>query len=226
MEPFMQSESTRKTCTRCKEIKNTSDFHRSSRRADGLNPWCKTCAISNARSWYQQNKNQRGKPIDPQDEKPLLVACATCKTELPATTKFFWKSTVGKHGIQASCKKCTMAVRKAFNAKHREEIGQKRSEYYRKRRIDVMRHYCNGHDPSCVCCGESRYEFLSFDHVNGGGTKHVKQIRQTAIWKWIESNGYPLGFQILCHNCNMAKGIYGKCPHQAERKSASNIVKD
>ena len=25
---------------------------------------------------------------------------------------------------------------------------------------------------------------------------------------------YPPGYQVLCHNCNLAKGFYGSCPHQ------------
>ena len=34
--------------------------------------------------------------------------------------------------------------------------------------------------------------------------------------KWIMANNYPNGFQILCHNCNFAKGHSkdGKCPHE------------
>ena len=30
--------------------------------------------------------------------------------------------------------------------------------------------------------------------------------------------GYPKdGYQLLCHNCNCAKGWYGACPHTEER---------
>jgi hypothetical protein len=28
------------------------------------------------------------------------------------------------------------------------------------------------------------------------------------------TNGFPSGFRTLCHNCNMAKGLYGTCPHE------------
>lgn len=30
--------------------------------------------------------------------------------------------------------------------------------------------------------------------------------------RWLEANGYPAGFQVLCANCNMAKQS-GGCPH-------------
>jgi hypothetical protein len=30
-----------------------------------------------------------------------------------------------------------------------------------------------------------------------------------------EYNEFPDGFQVLCHNCNLAKGYYGECPHNS-----------
>ena len=37
---------------------------------------------------------------------------------------------------------------------------------------------------------------------------------KTVLLKWIIKNNFPKGFQILCHNCNSAKAVYGKCPHE------------
>ena len=65
----------------------------------------------------------------------------------------------------------------------------------------------------CACCGEATYEFLSFDHINGGGTRHKRQRETKHIEQWLKQNGYPEGFRILCHNCNAARGFYGYCPH-------------
>ncbi len=39
------------------------------------------------------------------------------------------------------------------------------------------------------------------------------------LFKWIINNGYPDYLQILCLNCNKAKGSYGKCPHEFENSS-------
>lgn len=33
------------------------------------------------------------------------------------------------------------------------------------------------------------------------------------LYAWLHANKYPDGFQVLCHNCNMAKGFYSRCPH-------------
>ena len=82
-------------------------------------------------------------------------------------------------------------------------------------RIQVLNAYSNN-SPSCVCCGESEIKFLAIDHINGEGNEQRKQIgrRGTSFYRWLKDNNYPKGFQLLCHNCNMAKGFYGECPHQ------------
>ncbi len=64
----------------------------------------------------------------------------------------------------------------------------------------------------CACCGEKEYKFLGFDHIDGGGNKHRKVTKNKTV-KFLIENNYPDTFQILCHNCNLAKGFYGECPH-------------
>lgn len=67
----------------------------------------------------------------------------------------------------------------------------------------------------CVCCGETHSAFLSIDHVNNDGCKHRKTIgRGSNIYAWLSANGFPAGFQVLCHNCNHGKHLNGGvCPH-------------
>lgn len=67
--------------------------------------------------------------------------------------------------------------------------------------------------PECACCGLDQWQFLTIDHVNGGGNQHRKSMGVTSIFRWLKANNYPPGFQVLCHNCNLAKYIYGQCPH-------------
>ena len=81
-----------------------------------------------------------------------------------------------------------------------------------KVRMKVLEHY-GGIPPKCACCGETHFEFLSIDHINGNGTKERRQYGSKLAYSLIR-RGYPEGYQILCHNCNQAKGYYGKCPHQ------------
>lgn len=70
----------------------------------------------------------------------------------------------------------------------------------------------------CVCCGEAERVFLAIDHVNNDGAAHRKTAPANArggFMEWLKRKGFPSGFQILCHNCNMAKHLLGACPHQS-----------
>ncbi len=90
--------------------------------------------------------------------------------------------------------------------RHRR-TGPKRLVAYREA---VFRHY----GTRCACCGEVRSEFLQIDHVDGGGNRHLKQVRQ--MYRWLYTHNFPPGFQTLCANCNWAKGRFGICPHRRE----------
>jgi hypothetical protein len=94
----------------------------------------------------------------------------------------------------------------------RDETNRKQREYKFLLRSEVLVHYGN----KCQCCGESMQEFLSIDHINGGGNKHKKITGGAGYptYLWLKNNNYPDGFQVLCHNCNQAKHIYKICPHQ------------
>jgi len=68
----------------------------------------------------------------------------------------------------------------------------------------------------CKCCGETLEAFLSLDHVNNDGAAHRKQTDRRKLYKWLQREGYPPGFQVLCMNCNFGKARNGGvCPHQA-----------
>jgi len=89
-----------------------------------------------------------------------------------------------------------------------KELNQK-SEL--KLKLDVFNHYSNG-TMKCKCCEETILEFLSLDHINGGGNRQRNQYG-SKLYRKLRKASYPSGFQILCYNCNMAKGFFGKCPH-------------
>jgi hypothetical protein len=68
---------------------------------------------------------------------------------------------------------------------------------------EVFQHYGNG-TVSCVKCGFDDARALSIDHINGGGRKHIKQIRGN-FYKWLAKNNFPKGYQTLCMNCQWIK---------------------
>lgn len=97
------------------------------------------------------------------------------------------------------------------------KCDEKRAETQLKDKQEVLSHYGN----ICQCCGEHRIEFLTIDHINGDGAEHrrnspAKGGRSTYLW--LRRNDYPSGYQVLCFNCNIAKGSSGECPHQTERR--------
>lgn len=109
-------------------------------------------------------------------------------------------------------KKIRSENQKKWHLKNRDLILEKQKEYRLKIKLEVFSHYCNG-EIKCQCCSEKIIEFLSIDHVDGGGTKHRKQIGRGNLYRWLINNNFPNNYRVLCHNCNQAIGIYGKCPH-------------
>jgi hypothetical protein len=125
-----------------------------------------------------------------------LRTCPGCK--LPRLVEEFGKNRQRSNGLNSYCRSC---------ANSRGRMIAQRS------RLAVLRHYSHG-DPVCACCEETRLEFLSIDHINGGGGKHIREIGSN-LARWLTKQGFPDGYRVLCHNCNFALGHYGYCPHQA-----------
>lgn len=103
---------------------------------------------------------------------------------------------------------------------NRERFNEICRKSRNKLRKEVLEHYSKG-KMVCKCCNEDAIEFLAIDHIEGGGNKHRKSISKsnspnTSIYQWLRKNKYPIGFQVLCHNCNMAKSLYGECPHSKQ----------
>jgi transcriptional regulator with XRE-family HTH domain len=135
---------------------------------------------------------------------PDVVACTKCRRMLPRTTEFF-QPIKRASDFETRCKSCAALQRR---------------DRHQKYRLDTLRHY-GGDPPRCACCDERLIEFLAIDHVNGGGNAHRREIKRTrsasSFSLWLKQEGYPPGYRVLCHNCNMAIGFYGRCPHKGSK---------
>lgn len=125
------------------------------------------------------------------------------------------------------CKSCVNKYMADYY-RNNENVRKRMSESYkrsrRKLRIQVLSHYSKG-TPKCNCCGETMYEFLSIDHINNDGAKHRKEkITSKMLYQWLVKNNYPENFQVLCMNCNFAKGHYGFCPHNKKTTSEEAVL--
>lgn len=114
---------------------------------------------------------------------------------------------------------------KEYRAKRGEELLALKRRYWVNLRLKVLSHYSKG-TLHCACCQEFTYEFLSIDHINGGGNQHRKKLGSKYIYSWLIQNNYPTGYQVLCHNCNMAKAFYKQCPHQTWRNEIKSILQN
>lgn len=94
----------------------------------------------------------------------------------------------------------------------------------RRIRRRASREACfNAYGTKCACCGETERAFLTFDHVAKDGAAHRKQIGTGGhLCEVLERDGFPPGFQVLCHNCNWARSALGACPHKDSSKAWSS----
>lgn len=165
-----------------------------------------------------------------------MLKCSTCG-EMKDESEFYKSSKT--RGYYYRCKECQRKRRRKYYKEHRDlelaraieyrrtherDLAKERkwSRNRRKRiRLEVLKHY-GGDPPKCACCGESIIEFLSIDHIYGGGNQHRKKIfgrkgrAGFSFYCWLKRNGFPEGFQVLCYNCNCAKAYCGICPHQLD----------
>lgn len=56
----------------------------------------------------------------------------------------------------------------------------------------------------CVLCGETHWEFLTIDHINGGGHRHREKVGNGyRFYKLLKEQGFPKDeYRLLCSNCN------------------------
>ena len=111
-----------------------------------------------------------------------------------------------------SCKECYGKARYLWFKKSpervRKHLARGRSMHLQCRLEAIARY-----GGKCSCCGETALEFLAMDHIDGGGSRHRRSL-QWHLYEWLKRQGFPPGFRVLCHNCNLSRGYYGFCPHE------------
>lgn len=97
------------------------------------------------------------------------------------------------------------------------EERKRRNQQARKDIFKLRKEALAQYGGDCQCCHENRNEFLAIDHIYGC-TKELRKEQGggNTFYRWLKRNGFPSGYQVLCHNCNMAKAFHGYCPHQKD----------
>lgn len=178
-----------KTCSKCQQNKQATEFTISPRNKDGLRAHCKGCH----RQYYYRDRSRWQNTV-PVDEK-ICHKCGQKKTQV-----HFHKNKNNHTGLAHSCKECYKAYWKSYYAKnkntlnrrgklHRQRYPEQHATYERKKRyglteqeytalLDQQEHRCK----ICLCIFDNN---IHVDHCHS--TKKVRGL--------------------LCSTCNTGLGM-------------------
>lgn len=149
------------------------------------------------------------------------IATKDCPPCAKARQRAWYAAYVDKRGKEAVAQQRSDGWRdKKQDPEYLERNRERGREYWRALRHEVIMAY-GGY--VCACCGETEPLFLEIDHVQNDGAAHRRALGYpgngkggcSSTLKWIKSNGFPRGFQVLCANCNKGKDRNGGiCPHK------------
>jgi hypothetical protein len=105
-----------------------------------------------------------------------------------------------------------------YNYRCNECKNMKSRQLDRVHKFEAIKHYSNGMI-ECKCCKENIFQLLTIDHLNNDGMAHRRRINRMSVYRWLNLNNFPEGFQVLCFNCNSCKGFQGECIHKLQEVS-------
>ena len=129
-------------------------------------------------------------PFDSSGQK----RCPACK-EFKPTNQY---GTAKNGRVPSRCLLCSARAGRIRGKRERSDL-----------RVETIRAYGG----RCACCQEDMFEFLAMDHINGRGGN--RRDRGDKLLRRLKREGYPCGYRVLCHNCNLSFGFYGYCPHNS-----------
>lgn len=144
-----------------------------------------------------------------------MKKCRICKKFKPFR-EFHKNRQSRKDGLEWFCKKCSIKRMAEWRNKNPNNVRAINKRSKDKCRLEVLIAY----GKKCRCCGEKTIEFLGIDHVNNDGNKERKKLKMNGsrFYSYLRKMKFPKGrYQVLCHNCNLSKGFYGRCPHKSSQ---------
>lgn len=115
-----------------------------------------------------------------------------------------------------------LARDKEYTKRNLHWISKRNGEKKKRMKLSVKM-YLGG---KCACCGEREPEFLTVDHIHGGGSKirNKQGFRRNEVYYWEIYRAMKSGvsvaskYQLLCSNCNLSKHLGGMCAHKRSTK--------
>lgn len=122
-------------------------------------------------------------------------------------------------GLQLICREAMREYQRDYRRRNRERVASYNKRYYGGFRERILAAYGG----ACSCCGEDISEFLTIEHRGGIVPEHHRyangrRIGGVNLYKVILEEGCPDEYCLLCWNCNCARGAFGECPHEAQRR--------
>jgi hypothetical protein len=186
---------TTKLCTEC-GITLVAEANWSKAQVNRLRYICRQCEAARVRHWrLNRSEPVAGLPKNLVQHNNPVKVCKDCRTELILREN--WAETRAKQRYYI-CNPCESA--------HIQAIA-------RQRKTALMEKYGG----VCACCGETRIEFLSIDHINGGGKYERESLNPSAFYRKLRREPKREDLRVLCMNCNHSIGLYGYCPHEREQ---------
>jgi hypothetical protein len=130
--------------------------------------------------------------------------CAPCRKATRGKRRELWQQRI-EAGL---CTRCGAAPHKQG-----AQMCAPCADYQMTPRRRLKEAIISAYGGKCACCGEADSRFLTVDHVQNDGAEERRQIGHWNILANIRRQGFPDRYQLLCYNCNCAKGVYGSCPH-------------
>ena len=155
---------------------------------------------------YEEKRKSKGLCYTCGEQRVLRSSrCNSCRTK--RLQVYQSKKSAGICIIQG----CTSKSRN--NRTTCEVCSKKISDEGRRIKQTVLNYY--GQKCNCECeCKVTKFEWLTIDHKNNDGAtqrKEGKSDKGVKGYRKIIRSGFPDDLQILCWNCNCAKGMYGRC---------------
>ncbi len=165
----------RTVCSGCSERASTiSKARYLANKTAGLCPYCGKEKSNDDYACEVCAAKQAGHKLNWYNDRKILGVCTQCNAA-PATPGFI------------HCPPCRKMISARVLTAH-----------YNARQATIDAYG----GPVCQLCGEEEYRLLQIDHINGGGTKHLKEIGQGSLCRHLAKEGYPDGYRVLCCTCN------------------------
>lgn len=154
--------------------------------------------------------------------------CIRCKQHKPLTEFYKWR--YAPRSYSSICKACShLKSQKGWqNIKqlspddfyeYRRNLALLTNKKNHEIKVEVLSHYSNSSSPQCANPFSlhkeliSDLDILTIDHIDGDGNKDRKDKGNhgsSGLYRKLRRLNYPLGYQVLCANCQMKKTIINK----------------